>query len=267
MKKISTIFFLSFSMGMVYAQTGNVGINTNNPQQKLHIGGSSSVVDSNIGTTGVQLVSPTIRIDGLNSTNNPTVFTSTETTNPVYVNASGISSTVKGVQLFSNTAVGGDAITTPVTLSNPTLAGTVPSVRSTGALATVSFTLTQRSVVYIASSLSARVIDTSGNPLVETNHKIIASNIIFDLAPASTGLQGTGATRNFSSTDTAIYTNGVANSINTITLSPSSELILPAGSYTINLYGITGGATQRPEYRVVFGEGARDKLNVFAKPL
>lgn len=56
---------MMISSSLVFSQ---VGISTATPLEKLHIAGTSSSTD--IGTSGVKKVTPTIRIDGLNSTNN-----------------------------------------------------------------------------------------------------------------------------------------------------------------------------------------------------
>lgn len=250
------------SVGMFFGQTGNVGISTENPQQKLHISGTSAILDNNIGTTGIPLISPTVRVDGLNRANNPTIFTSDDTTQPLYVNNLGQSNIVKGIEPISNTAVGDDAITTSVQLNYPNLTTGEAAYRVTGALITASFTLSQRSVVYITSSLSAQITNTSNTVLNDTNHKTIVATITFTNAPASTGL-----TTSFALTDTTTYASGTASSINNFKLSPSGEVVLPPGDYTIILRGGTIGAINRAAYRVFFGGQSGDKLNVFAKPL
>lgn len=251
-------FLLIFTCSIFFGQSGNVGINTDNPQQKLHVSGTSAVLSSNIGTTSVKLVSPTIRVDGLNRTNNSSAFTAADTTSPLYMNNLGRSNVVKGSQLITNTTIGNDAITTAVQLNFP---ANTSGFQATTALQTVSFTLTQRSVVYITSSLSAEVTNTSNTVLNDANNKSIVATISFTTAPATTGL-----TSNFTLTDTAIYASGTTSSINTFKLSPSGELVLPAGDYTLILRGATIGALGFP-YRVFFGGGTGDKLNVFTKPL
>lgn len=261
-RQIIKIAIHLLSVGLFAGQTGNVGIGTENPQQKLHVSGASTTIDNNIGATGVPLISPTVRIDGLNRTNNPTIFTSDDTTQPLYVNNLGQSSLVKGVEPMSNTAIGGDAITAPVQLNHPALTSGGNNYFVTGALITTSFTLSQRSVVYITSCLSAQITNTSNTVLNDTNHKGIVATITFTNAPASTGL-----TTSFALTDTTTYASGTASSINTFKLSPSGEVVLPPGNYTIILRGATLGAINRPAYRVFFGGQSGDKLNVFAKPL
>lgn len=68
MKKLYTIFIFTFCTTLY----GQVGINTNNPQEELHVAGTTS----------------TIRIEGLNTPNNSSNL-GTASTTPVYVNANG----------------------------------------------------------------------------------------------------------------------------------------------------------------------------------
>ena len=68
MKKYYTLIIL----GLYTCLFGQVGVNTNNPQKELHVGGNNS----------------TIRVEGLNTPNNPNNL-GTASTTPVYVNANG----------------------------------------------------------------------------------------------------------------------------------------------------------------------------------
>jgi hypothetical protein len=91
-KKIFTLIILSTVLNL-FAQTSAVGINENNPQQQLHLG-------SSLGT---------IRVDGLNSTNNNSNGGVAGQTYPVYVDYNG-DLTLK-VSAFQNSD-GSDAYTT-----------------------------------------------------------------------------------------------------------------------------------------------------------
>ncbi|MFN7014233.1 MAG: hypothetical protein ACK4ON_08200 [Bacteroidia bacterium] len=68
MKKYYTLIILGFYTCLF----GQVGVNTNNPQKELHVGGNNS----------------TIRVEGLNTPNNPNNL-GTASSTPVYVNANG----------------------------------------------------------------------------------------------------------------------------------------------------------------------------------
>jgi len=241
----------------------NVGIMTAEPMEKLHVSGKSSVLDDNIGTTGVPLISPTVRIDGLNMTNNPTVFSTVDTTAPLYVDSNGDTSVKKGLETFGTyTQPGGDAITTSTTL-NVTATETY---QFTPTLLTASFTLQQRSVVYISSTLSADVQNASGGTITDGKTRAIAALIAFTAAPAASGINTTSSYMG----DGLTFANRPTDSMNgSFKLNPSSELVLPAGSYTVILRGAGIASSNIPgdNYRIIWGAGTGDKLNILSKPL
>jgi len=251
---------------LVYSQNifsqQNVGIMTDKPTEKLHVSGKSSIIDDNIGTTGVPLISPTVRIDGLNMTNNPTIF-STDTTAPLYVDSNGDTTVKKALETFgSYTQPGGDAITTSNTL-NVLASG---AYQRTGDLLTTSFTLQQRSVVYISSTLSADIQNASGGTITDGKNRAIAALIWFTAAAAASGID----TSSSYMSDGLTFANRPSDSMNgSFKLNPSAELVLPAGSYTVVLRGAGIASLNTPgdNYRVIWGGGTGDKLNVLAKPL
>lgn len=268
MKLIHTIRYstlLGFISIISLAQ--NVGINTTNPQQKLEIAGTVNVIDTNIGTTGVKLVQPTIRIDGLNSTNNSTVFSGADTVNPLYVDANGNTITIKGVEAYNNTQPGTDAIITPVTLTaNPS--------GVTANLVTVSFTLNQASIVNISSMLSANVKNSSGAELVDGRARLIGAGFYFTAKPAA---ETTIVLNSTTANESIPFTNFTSGSVSSqLKISPSLEMVLPAGNYTVALRGIVNGATPTgsPNFypanqaiQVTFGGDSDDRMNVFVRPL
>ena len=251
---------------LIYSQNifsqQNVGIMTEKPLEKLHVSGTSSILDDNIGTTGVPLIAPTIRIDGLNMTNNPTIF-STDTTAPLYVDSNGDTSVKKGLETFGTyTQPGGDAITTSTTL-NVTATKTY---QLTATLLTASFTLQQRSVVYISSTLSADIQNTTGGTITDGKTRAIAALLSFTAAPATSGISTTSTYMS----DGLTFANRPSDSMNgSFKLNPSSELVLPAGSYTVVLKGAGIASNNSPgdNYTIIWGGGTGDKLNILAKPL
>ncbi|MBW8524585.1 hypothetical protein K0U91_04055 [Chryseobacterium chendengshani] len=259
-KKLS-LFAVGIFFNMNYGQSGNVGINTENPQQKLHVSGVKNVLVSNIGTTSIPLIAPTVRIDGLNSTNNSTVFSAANTTNPLYVNTSGDTSVKKGEERFSYFAPQSDAITTGTTLNVTAVGGYVV----TGNLLTVSFTLNQRSMVFFSSVLTADVRNASGGTISDGNERAVASVLQFTSAPASSGIP----VNTIYASDGLAFANRVAGgSVNTFKLNSTTEIVLPAGSYTVVLKGAGICANQAADnFRVIFGAGSGDRFNILAKPL
>ncbi|KQR93770.1 hypothetical protein ASG01_07860 [Chryseobacterium sp. Leaf180] len=253
---VATALFVS---SVYSAQSGNVGINTNNPQQKLHVSGTKNIITANVGSSGIALIAPTVRIDGLNITNNPAVFTAASTLNPYYVNANGEALVVKGETSYSYTAPGSDAITTPV---NFTITGNL-NYQLSAPLLTSTFTLDRRSMVYISSTISADASTTAGNIINNGRAKSIGAVLQFTSAPAASGLP---LNTSYIS-DATSFTNGATlGSLNNFKLSATTETVLPAGTYTIVLLG--GGISGNgDDFRVTFGNGNGDKLNVFVRPL
>jgi hypothetical protein len=260
-KKIYTLLFSCTSI-LYFAQ--NLGINTTSPQQKLEISGTVNVANPNIGVTGIQLVQPTIRIDGLNSTNNPNVFSAANIVNPLYVDANGNTFTIKGLETYNNTPPGTDVITTPYTLTaNPS--GITPDLIS------VSFTLKQASIVNISSMLSVNIKNSSGAELADGIVRLIGAGIYFTAKPASE----TTITLNSTTANESIpYTNFNTGSISSqLKFGPSLEMSLPAGNYTVALRGIVSGFAAKagfsanPTINVSFGGDTDDRMNVFVRPL
>ena len=245
----------------LYAQK-NIGILTKNPQSQLHISGPSTVTDTNIGTTGIPLITPTARINGLNSTNTSGIFTGADTTAPLYVDNNGDTQVKKGLETISYTAPGADAITTTTTL-NITANQTY---QATGNLLSVSFTLNQRSMVFISSTLTAEIQNASGGTISDGKSRAITAVLWFTTAPAASGISTTTSYMS----DGFSFSSRSANSVfSSLKISPSCEVVLPAGSYTLVLRGAGIAANNSPDdnYRIVWGEGTGDKLNVLAKPL
>lgn len=254
-KLISAIIGMAISSS-VCSQSQNVGLNTTNPQQKLHIAGVSSIIDDNIGTTALPLVSPTIRADGLNRVNNPSIFSAVDTTNPLYVNNTGDTFVKKGIEVFSYTPPGSDAI--PVSVTQNVTGG---AYRITGDLIAVSFTLQHKSIVNISAVLTAEVLNSTGGQLTDGKPKAIAGMLAFTAAPASSGVSGVYASDGF------VYVNRAANAQSQfVKLQPVTEVSLPAGDYTIVIRG-AGQAIDAENFRVIWGPGSGDKLNVIARPL
>ncbi len=240
-----------------------MGIMTENPKAPLHVSGPVSVSSTQIGDTNITLVTPTIRIDGLNMSNNPTVFTSSNTTNPLYVNSNGDLSVKKGIEIFGTyTLPGSDAITTSTTL-NVTANETY---QVTGDLLSTTFTLQHRSMVYISSSLSAEIQSSTGDVITDGKARSIAAVILFTAAPASSNI----VVNSSYMSDGITYSNRRSASLNrSFTLCPTSEVLLPPGTYTVALRGagIAGNNSPAENFRVIWGGGSNDKLNILAKPL
>lgn len=85
MKTLIPLLVLGFT-SVVTAQN-RVGIFNENPQSTLQVSGP--VQSENIGIEGQQVISPTIRLEELNSTNNPDVYINGIISTPLKVNSQG----------------------------------------------------------------------------------------------------------------------------------------------------------------------------------
>jgi len=244
----------------LYGQTNLTGINTTAPQQQLHVAGTTS--STQIGSTGVFLVKPTIRIDGLNNTNNSTLYTSS----PSQIQS--VSVTQNGDLILSAdypipvvaTSLGTDEITSLVTLNAPgTNGGNNPSIE--GALKTYTFTLTRTSMVHFLASVSVSVYNTAGATLIDGTDRAYHAVFKFTAAPA-----GVAINVNFGQ-DGSSYVNstnlgGVSGNMY---VQPESYMVLPPGNYTLQLTGRIFGNDYA--FRAIFGQGSADMVSIIATPL
>ena len=240
----------------MYGQTGINTVSTS-PQQALHVNGTS--VSSQIGTSGVYLVKPTIRIEGLNNTNNTVASGSTSLVQHV-------SATQDGDFILSNdyvaplvaTNLGTDEITTAVTI-NVTTTGLV-----TGVLKTYSFTLNQPSAVHFLATVSVSVYDSSGAVLTDNINRVYRSWFNFTAAPAGVTISTPFGHNGYSYTN-----NSSTGSTGNMYLQPEAYLVLPKGNYTFQLIGVAVGSASGDIYpcRAIFGQGAADKVSVIATTL
>nr|WP_315163475.1 hypothetical protein [uncultured Flavobacterium sp.] len=257
--KISFIilFLLVFISG--YSQNEKTGIGTVNPQQALHVAGTSTSVDTAI--TGVKLVKPTIRIEGLNSTNNSAHLAAdgTSSLKRVYANQSGDLLLINGTleqpviaQQF------GDAIPTNE------LIGTGGGTFQNTVLKSQTFTLTQESVVYFSASFAALLRETvSGSPVTINDGRAKLYGAYYQFSAAPAGVSTTATFGNNKQTY-ANVSNGVAGNF---FLSPRAELVLPAGTYTVNLYGELFSSVAGNRFRVQFaGTTTAENFLINASP-
>tara|TARA_R110002012_G_scaffold81696_1_gene206673 strand:+ start:914 stop:1759 length:846 start_codon:yes stop_codon:yes gene_type:complete len=165
MKNILNYTFILFGLGMLHAQ---VGINTDNPQQPLHVAGPVE----------------TIRIDGLSSTNNVNNLGADSTTR-VFIDDNG--DLVLGAQednieiLFDSENYLIDGIS-PTTLINQTGGGfgyTTAGI-PVGGTAT-SFTLTKNAIVEINYSVSWSVYKTASpsGRIADEHARIVQTGLYF----------------------------------------------------------------------------------------
>jgi len=192
-----------------------IGINTSAPQQALHISG-----------TGTGIAQPVIRIDGLNSTNNP-AHESTTSTKRVFADANGTLVIADNAQT--------NKFYTSVSLPSTDIpAGTERPVTSQ------SFTLNYPSIVHVEARVGMNSTDnisdpTSSTSLLERNGQARLFGSYYKLTAAPAGV----------ATNTAFGQVIISHSTNTggaqlngqFYIEPKKDLYLPKGNYTLTLYG------------------------------
>lgn len=191
-----------------------IGINTSSPKQALQISGS-----------GTGILQPVIRIEGLNSTNNP---------------AHENSSSVKRVYADSNgTLVIANNSQTNLAYKI-TLPDTVISGGTDRAVASQTFTLEYPSIVHVEAKVGMTASDelsrltTTGQTLRNGQARLFGTYYKFTSAPSGV-LTNTAFGQviiPFNTTD-----DGESQAAGIFYLEPRKDMYLPKGTYTLALYG------------------------------
>jgi len=260
MKKliISILYLIIWKSGFCQVQTG---INTITPQQVLQISGTPSGSTA-VGTTGTNLVTPTMRVEGLNQTNNTAHPTApTISVLPLYATTSGDLVVSKRYQEIVSTPPGTDGIVTVP--STGVLVSTSTGAQTTAIIKTVSITLARPSIVYFNASVGINTIVNSTGAILEDNiARLMGIQFRFSLAAAGSGI----ATGIPFASNTDSYTSGPIPVNNTnipfgyFWYALSKEIKLPAGNYTFQILGVAAGSAG---FRYTIGSGF-DSLNIFA---
>lgn len=273
MKKIP--IFLLFILGCtvrIYGQ-GPTGINTKTPLQQLHVAGTSS--SGTVGATGIQLIKPTILIEGLSKAKNPAIYAIPAVLSAAPLSLTGtvvqpVSVTQDGDLLLNSrlpiplvaTALGTDELPTPIPVTE------VPDGNNSSELLlkAYTFTLTQRSMVHFLASVSVSVYVSGSTSLTDGINR--AYHAVFKFtSTVPAGLVTTNV--NFAQ-DGASYTNTSGTTSGDMYLQPEAYLVLPKGTYTVQLVGRIFGYDLPA--RAVFGQGSvaqnnADMVSIIATPL
>jgi len=257
MKKILISLLFTLTGFMTYAQT-QTGIGTAAPAQALHVTAgatSSTTLKTTLTGDAIKLVTPTVRIDGLNKTNNTVASASSSLVQAVSATQDGdfILSPEFAVPLVAAT-LGTDMITT-ITLNNPS-----GSLFASTTLKSYTFTLAQTSLVHILSSISVSALNSSDNILTDNANRICGVEYEFSAAP--TGV----STGTYFGDDGYNYTNGGNSGVSgKIYVQPEAYMVLPKGTYTLLVRGWT--YVEQWPMHARFGEAADDMVSVTAFPL
>ncbi|CAM4423632.1 hypothetical protein [Flavobacterium terrigena] len=236
-KKYFIILFTAF----LSSQAQNVGVNTSNPQQALHLG-------SNTGT---------IRVDGLNSTNNVFNGGVAGQTYPLYVDSNG-DMTLR-VSAYQNSD-GSDAYTTAGV--NGTVAITAAQANDgyeTVEITSYTFTVARNTTLEVKYSLSIEVFQDNLLTIIKDAYaRNITNFFTLDtpvLAPATRRYAPSSKcyfNRNDAGTNPAAAPDAATGFIYN---SGTTYMALTTGTHTIRFYGTVCSGTNNQNTFVRFAGG------------
>lgn len=221
------------------AQLSGVGIGTTNPQQKLHLGSSTG----------------TIRVDGLNSPNNPYNGGGVDKTYPLYVNENG--DMTLSLSTFQNSD-GTDAITSSTPLSATSLsmaAGSMPIGFRSTVILPYTITVNRNAILEVKYNISFEVLKNAATKVKDNRPRNITTFYTLD-APALLA-----ATPRYGQAAKCYYNNNdlVATPVNAaqgIMYNCSTTYItLTPGTHTLRFYGTLGTGAASMETLVNFAVG------------
>lgn len=235
--KSKIIFLIVFFIGVnSKAQVSGVGINEDTPQQALHLGSQTG----------------TIRVDGLNSTNNTFNGGGVDQTYPLYVDHNG-DLTLK-VSAFQNSD-GSDAYTT--TGINGSVAITLAQVPNDGyetvEITSYTFTVARNTTLEIKYSLSVEVFANNALAIIKDQYARNITNF-FTLDAATL----TSTTRRYAPSSKCYFSRNdiVSNpaaapdaATGYIYNSGTTYMNLTPGTHTVRFYGtVCSGSANRTTY-------------------
>ncbi|MGG5207713.1 hypothetical protein ACQWU4_02110 [Chryseobacterium sp. MIQD13] len=257
-KKVICLLIIIVNLNnLVKAQ---IGIGTAVPQKALHVTGtvsSTPVLDTN-----VNLVTPTVRIDGLNNTNQSI----TAKLRPVSV-------TDKGDLVLSHAQIIPIVMIDPINAANAetdyigsTILNQTSTTTTTNAvMRSFSFVLSSPSIVKFGAVTSFQFRRASdGGVLIDGSNRIWGTRFRFSAAPSGVST----AVNAWFGESVHAYNNAVNNAGGTGILYANSEdtLFLPEGNYTIDINLYLSTESTQPLARIIYGAGS-DTVNIVAYPI
>lgn len=230
---VKNYFFLGFLSFSLFCQAQNVGINTVDPQQKLHIGGT----DSNM------------RIDAFNGDNN-TSNTSQTVTAPLYVDHQGVL-TLEFEPYYAsdgNDDFDGNSGSSIVTqdVGNEAIVEQI-------IFQSAEIYVPRPSYIQVTYSMSFSVkYDRNGNPITDKLARIIQNYITVDGVLSQ---DGSGNPRKYAMA-AVCFINGAADGANEVLYnSGSAYIFVEEGVHTLNFHGAVGSGSSTASTVVHFGMG------------
>ena len=257
---------------MVYGKAfsqGPTGINTISPQQALQISGTPST-STQIGTIGKYVVTPTLRVEGLNATNNSVhpadPANPSFSTQPVYATSTGDLVIGRKYTVIKQTLPGIDAIAPG---SSNGILFDVPSnsglITAPSPLYTTTFTLAQPSLVYFSAIVSFSFLGAAEpTPMNDGKARMGGLQFQFSSVPTSSNIPTAYfASNTMPFTQPAVSGSAsVANGFSYLSL--SKVVKLPAGQYTFNILGCAQSTGTTSSFHLYFGRDPHDMINITA---
>lgn len=234
------ILFLCVPLLSFVHSFAQVGINTTEPQQALHVSGiSNKLTAPYVGTTNVKVIEPTIKIEGLSADNNTAHDNSPNSIKRVYANRDGDLMLRKGNSnylLINETTI-------PISSTYVTVKNEISRI----ALKSNTFTIEKESIVTISASVATRLENTTNDQLTlpEENECDTGISLMFTAAPDAS-LVG----KEFSLVNFNMLTKQIIIERTNPVIETHKTLLLDPGTYTFNLMGVYSGAIAR---KAVFG--------------
>ncbi|WP_131725346.1 hypothetical protein [Chryseobacterium sp. Leaf180] len=260
MKKIYFFAGAFLLSSQIDAQVG-IGLNNAAAQKALHVSGAST--STNIPGTGVNVVTPTVRIEGLNNTNQSI----TERLRPVSATSTGdlVLASLPVIPLVMIDAISpGNAETDYIANAAPVISIQTIVGSNNYPLRSFSFVLAHPSIVKFGAVTSFEfTTPVTLLPIVDNSSRIWGTKFRFTTAPAGIS---TAANAYFGESLQG-YTNVVNNASTVGPYYSNSEdsLYLPAGSYTVEVSAYIDTQTSATPIRVANGLGS-DTMSIVAYP-
>ncbi len=225
--------FIVFSFACLTNVFGQVGINTADPQEALHIAGS----DSNI------------RIEGLNNANNANNLGGVNNYNMMVDTNGNLSLGLQSGLLSSESK-----LPSTVTVQSTALAGL-----NSGELYQENFTLSQRALVVITYNVAIEFKSYDGSTKLKDGRAKIAHNYFY------IGNGSTADTSKAYGMTSIVYSNYIDDAADDSVYNSHSEIIsLEPGDYSVHMQGAVfgGGLTTEAAFSGIFGNGDRLDISV-----